>query len=91
MRSSGGGGDTRVLDEGGASGRSATVMGESGAEWSATGLPGTALGDLTSGAADGVTFAAARAESRLVEMQGSTYIARAMRQKQKKTKKKSDE
>ena len=65
--------ESRVVDEGGSSGRSTTMIG--GMEWSATGLLGKSMAEL--GSQDGVRFAAKRAASRLVEMQGGDYLARA--------------
>lgn len=54
-----------VADEGGASGRNASVQSD-GAEWSATGIKGASLG-ARSGRQD-TKFAWARTTSRLVEM-----------------------
>ena len=68
-------GESRVLGEGGSSGRSTTMIGDM--EWSATGLLGKSMAEL--GAQDGVRFASGRAASRLVEMQGAEYLARAMK------------
>ena len=66
--------ESRVVDEGGSSGRSTTMIG--GMEWSATGLLGKSMAEL--GSQDGVRFAAGRAASRLIEMQGGDYLARAL-------------
>ena len=65
-----------VVGEGGSSGRSTTMIGN--VEWSATGLVGRSLADLTLGTKDETRFAAGRAASRLTEMRGADWVNRAL-------------
>eukprot|EP00465_Bigelowiella_longifila_P002323 CAMPEP_0185271602 /NCGR_PEP_ID=MMETSP1359-20130426/45150_1 /TAXON_ID=552665 /ORGANISM="Bigelowiella longifila, Strain CCMP242" /LENGTH=125 /DNA_ID=CAMNT_0027863589 /DNA_START=160 /DNA_END=537 /DNA_ORIENTATION=+ len=62
--------DTRVVAEGGSSGRSTTMIGNT--EWSATGRKDVALAGLTGAAEAG--FAKARVISRLKEMHSHGWI-----------------
>ena len=61
----------RVSGSGGSSGRSTTMFGET--EWSATGLYGRALADVTAGGVSDVQFSSDRTISRLCEMGGTAY------------------
>ena len=72
VQGAGRGVDVRVDAVGGSSGSNTTMVG--GAEWSATGLKGVSLGAYM-GTTD-IDFSKARTISRLLEMQGSRYLAR---------------
>ena len=64
--------DVHIEGVGGSSGRSTTMIGEM--EWSATGRAGAALAEYS--ASRDVSFAFARAKSRLSEMASSAYRAK---------------
>jgi predicted ATPase len=66
-----------VSGEGGASGRSTTKIGNT--EWSATGIQGASLYDLTVKSKEDEVFAFARTVSRLMEMQSVEYIDKAFK------------
>jgi predicted ATPase len=73
-RSSRGGTSTTVLASGGSSGRVHTSLGNNHIEWSATGLVGVCLADLSASAKrEDEEFAFARTVSRLLEMQSAEY------------------
>ena len=67
---------TKVLGSGGSSGRVHTSLGNSDIEWSATGLVGVCLADLSASAREDEEFAFARTVSRLLEMQSVEYNGR---------------
>jgi len=62
--------EIQVTDKGGSSGRITTMLGKD-FEWSATGRKGASLADIY--AKDDVSFAVARAKSRMLEMQTNGY------------------